>query len=64
MLSPSDDLDLVGDLGASRTVLIPDPAPLAPVNDLEAVAADSVRNLCDCSIAGVGIRCNVSTVTV
>ena len=57
VLRPRNDLvgSILGDLRAGRTVLVPSPAPLATVDELPAVSADSFGKLGDGGIAGVVI---------
>jgi hypothetical protein len=62
VLSPANDLDLVGrQLRAFRTILVPDPAPLASVDQLKVGVRDSMGNLSQGSIPSVVIRRNIST---
>lgn len=46
MLRPADDLNFLrGELGALGTLVIPYPALLAPIHDLEVGVTDSMRKL-------------------
>jgi hypothetical protein len=62
MLSPSDNLYVrCRKLGSFGALLVPNPAPLTPVNQLKVRVADSVVDLGDGGVTGVVIWCNITT---
>jgi hypothetical protein len=62
MLGPTDNLHFSsGNLGAFSAILVPDPAPLASVDQLEISVSDGMRDLGEGRIARVVIWTDVAT---